>query len=57
MHKFIVATINGSYMFQLHRSHHEAVYVRFVKPNHIPAVYIQLKMTCGRYLSITYNGM
>jgi len=54
MHNFTVAIISGSYMFQLHSSHHQAVYVRFTKPNHIPAVYIQLKMICGRYLSITY---
>jgi len=57
MHNFTVAIINGSYMFQLHSSNQQAVYVRGIKPNHIPAVYIQLKMICGRYLSITYNGM
>jgi len=35
-----VAIINGSYMFQLHSGNHQAVYVRGIKPNHIPAVYI-----------------
>jgi len=38
MHNFNVAIINGSYMFQLQSSLHQAAYVRSTKGNHIPAV-------------------
>jgi len=40
MHNFTVEIGNGSYKFQLQSSHHQAVYVRNTKGNHIPAVYI-----------------
>jgi len=38
-------------MFQLKRSHHQAVYVRSIKGNHIPAVYIYLKMIMEHILA------
>ena len=38
MNNFTVAIINDTYMFQLQRSHHQTVYVRGTKGNHIPAV-------------------
>jgi len=47
---------NGSCMFQLH-SGHQAVYVRSIKGNLIPTVYITLQMISGRYFGITYKGM
>jgi len=53
MHNFTVAIINGSYIFRLHSSHHQAVYVRSIKGNHIPVVYIELNMISGRYLGLT----
>ena len=53
IHNFIVEIINGSYMFQLHSSHHQAVYVRSIRGNFIPAAYIRLKMIRGRrYLTL-----
>jgi len=40
-------------MFQLHSSHHQAVYVRSIRGNFIPAAYIRLKMMRGRrYLTL-----
>jgi uncharacterized protein YqjF (DUF2071 family) len=48
MHYVTVAIINGSYMFQLQSSNQQAVYVRSIKGNHIPVVYVQLKMIRGR---------
>jgi len=56
MYNFTVAIINGSYMFQLHSSNHQAVYVRSIKGNHIPVVYIKLKLISGRQPSLTYRG-
>jgi len=56
MHSFTVAIINGSYMFQLQRTQHQAVYMRSIKANHIPVVYMKLKLFSGRHLSITYTG-
>ena len=44
-------------MFQLHRNHHQAVYVRSIIGNHIPADYIYLQMFSGRYFGLTYKGM
>jgi len=44
-------------MFQLQCSHHQAVYVRNIIVNHIPAVYIQLKMISGRLPGLTNKGM
>jgi len=55
MHSFIVAIINGSYMFQQQSSQHQAVYVISIHGNYIAVVYIWLKMMCGRYLSLTYR--
>jgi hypothetical protein len=40
MQNFTVVIIYGSYMFQLHISHHQAVYVRITKGCRIPADYI-----------------
>ena len=57
MHSSTVPITNGSYMFQLQSSHHQAIYVRSIKGNYIPAVYIQLKMISGRYISLTYKGI
>jgi hypothetical protein len=57
MHNFTVAIINSSYMFQLHSSHHQAAYVRRIKGNFIPVVYILLKMVSGRYFGLTYKGI
>jgi hypothetical protein len=57
MNYFTVAIINGSYMFQLQSSHHQAVYVRRIKGNFIPVVYILLKMICGSHLGLSYNGI
>ena len=39
-HNFNVPITNGSYMFQLHSNHHQAVYVRSIRGNFIPAPYI-----------------
>jgi hypothetical protein len=44
-------------MLQQHSRHHQAVYVRSTKGNHIPAVYIYIKMITGKYLSPIYKGM
>jgi len=55
MHNFTVAIINGNYMCQLQSSPHQAVYVKNIKANRIPAVYIKLKMISGRYLGLTYK--
>jgi hypothetical protein len=44
-------------MFPLQISHHQVVYVRNIKGNHIPVVHIWLKMIIGRYLSLTYKGI
>jgi len=57
MHNFTTAIINGRYMFQLKNSHHQAIYVRSIKGNFIPAVYIQLQMFSGRYFDLTYKGV
>jgi hypothetical protein len=48
MYNFTVVIINDSYMFQLHSSHHQAVYVRSIKGNHILSVHIKLKLVSGR---------
>ena len=57
-HNFTVATINGSYMFQLHSSHHQAVYVGSITGNVMLAAYIMLKLISGgRYLGLTYSGI
>ena len=47
--------INGSYMFQLHSSHHQAVYVRSIRGNFIAVAYISLKLISGRYFGLTYR--
>jgi len=39
----ILAIINGSYMTWLQSSHHLSIYVRNIKGNHIPVVYIYIK--------------
>jgi len=46
-------------MFQLQSSHHQTVYVRNIKENHIslPAVYIEVNMISTRHLAVTYKGM
>jgi len=44
-------------MFQLLSSHHQAVYMTNIKANHIPVVYIQLKMISGRFPGLTNKGM
>jgi len=57
MDSFTVAIINGSYMFQLQSSQYRAVYVTsIIKGNHIPVVYIKLKLISGRHFSLTYKG-
>jgi len=55
MHNFTVAIINGSYTYQLQRSHNQAVYVRSIKGNHVSVAYIRLKVISGRYLGLTYK--
>jgi len=55
IHNFTVGIINGSYMFQLHSSHHQAVYVRSIRGNYIDVAYTRLKMISGRYLGLTYK--
>jgi len=40
-------------MFQLLRSHHQAVYMKNIKANHTPLVYIQLKMISGKHPGLT----
>jgi hypothetical protein len=57
MHNCTVAIINGRHMFQLQSSHHQAVFVRRIKGNHIPVVYIEFKMINGRYLGLKYKGI
>jgi len=52
MHNCNVAIINGSYRFQLQSSRHQAVYVSLIKGNHIPVVYIELKMINGRHVDL-----
>ena len=54
---FTVTIINGSYMFQLQNNHNQAVYVRSIKGNHIPAVYILLYVFIIRYLGLIYKGI
>jgi len=44
-------------MFQLQSSHHQAVYVRSIKGNHIPVVYIELKMVSRRDLGLIHKGI
>jgi len=56
MHNCIVAITNGSYTFQLQSRNHQAVYVRSIRRNHIPIVYIELKMINGRHIGHTYKG-
>jgi hypothetical protein len=55
MHNFNVAVINDRYMFQLHSSQHQAVYVRSIKGNGVPVVYVKLKLISGKHLSLTYK--
>jgi len=57
MHNITVAIINASYLFQLQSSHQQDVYVRSVKANHIPVVYIWLKMISERYFGLTYKSI
>jgi len=57
MHNFTVAIINGNYMFQLHSSQHQAVYIRGIKGNFIPVVYTLLKIIRRRYLGVTYKDI
>jgi hypothetical protein len=57
MHNFIVAIINDSYMFWLYSSHHQPVYMRSIKGNHIPEVYTWLKTIRGGYLDLRYKGI
>ena len=38
---FVVAIINGSCMFRLQSSQHQTVYIRNIKGNHVPVVYMQ----------------
>jgi len=57
MYNFTVAITNGSYMFQLQSGHHQAVYVRIIKQNHILVFYGSLNMTSGKYLGLTYKGI
>jgi len=57
MRNFTVAIINGSYIFQLQSNHHQADYVGSIQGNHIPLVYKWLKITSGRYLSLTYESI
>jgi hypothetical protein len=47
MHDFTVAIINGSYMFRLQSSPHQAVYMRSIKGNYVPLVYLLLQMIIG----------
>jgi hypothetical protein len=47
----------SNYKWQLQNSNHQAVYVRSIKANHIPSVYIKLKLISGRHLGLTYKGM
>jgi len=54
-HNFTVTITNGSYMYQLHSSHQQAVCVSSITVNHIPAIYIQLKMYSRRNIGLTYN--
>ena len=42
-------------MFQLHSSHHQAVYVRSIRGNFIAVAYIRLKLISGSYFGITYK--
>jgi hypothetical protein len=42
LHSFTVATVYGATCFSYIRSHHQAVYIRSIKGNYIPVVYIQL---------------
>jgi hypothetical protein len=56
MHNFTVVIINGSYMSCLQSSDQLAIYVRNIKGNNIPVVYIHLKMTSVRYLSLDGFG-
>ena len=55
MCKFTVTIINGSYMFQLHSSHHQAAYVRSIRGNFIAVAYIRLKLISGSYFGLTYK--
>jgi len=55
IHNFTVAITNGSYIYQLQSSHNQAVNVRSITGNHIPVVYIRLKLISGRYLGLTYK--
>jgi len=57
MHNFNVAITNVSYMFQLHCSYHQAVYVRSIRRNHTPVAYTRLKLISGRYFGLTYRYM
>jgi len=57
MHNFTVAIINGSYMFHLQSTQYQALYVRSIKGNFIPVVYIRLKMISVKYFGLKYKGM
>jgi hypothetical protein len=54
-HRFTIAIVNSSYMFRLHSSHHQAVYIRSMTGNYIPVVYVQLQMFSGRDLGLTFH--
>ena len=43
-------------MYQLQNSQNQALCVRGMKRNHIPIVYMKLKLINGRHLSPTYKG-
>jgi hypothetical protein len=56
MHSFTVAIINGSYMFQLQSSKHQAVYVRNINGNFVVVGYNMVKNDQRKILSVTYKG-
>jgi hypothetical protein len=55
MHKFTVAIINGSYIYQLLSSHNQAGNVSSIKRNDISVAYVRLKLISGRYFGLTYK--
>ena len=62
MHNFTVTITNGSYMYQLHSSQQQAVYVSSITVNYIPAVYIVKNVQqmisqpyTQRYTIVTHN--
>jgi hypothetical protein len=50
MHNFTATIINGSYMFWVKSSNHQAVNIRNIKGNYIPVVYIELQNNSRLYL-------